>query len=80
MSIVEYANVTAARRVPRVLKTTGDGYGDRLPTQYQVQLNGSTVWRNVFAICWSNAASFYVNIGGDRKFVRESAFDTAKGT
>ena len=80
MSIVEYANVTKTRRVPRVIKTTGDGYGDKLPTPYQVQLSGSSIWRNVFAICWSNAASFYVNVGGNRKFVSEAALDTAKGT
>lgn len=62
----------------RSLKTTGDGYGDKLPTEYQVQLNGSTVWRNVWAVCWSNAASLYVITAGNRRYIRESTFDTAR--
>lgn len=78
--IIEYANVTNHRIVPRVIKQTGDGYGDKLPTQHQVQLSGSSKWRNVFAVCWSNVASFYVLVNGERKFVSDASLDSAKGT
>lgn len=78
IALIEYANVTACRRIPDPSRPRGDGYGDKLPTEYQVQLNGSTVWRNVWAVCWSNAASLYVITAGNRRYIRESTFDTAR--
>lgn len=37
-----------------------DGYGSRLPTAYAVHVGGR--WRRLWAVCWSNAASYYVDL------------------
>ena len=52
--------------VPRSGRTVS-GYGRRLATQRMVMLdrgNGKGRWYRVYAICYSNAASLYVNIAG----------------
>lgn len=72
---VTYANVTGHRRTDKVIVPKGDGYGARLPTNHQVQIDGEQRWLNVWAICYSNAASFYVNAKGQRLFVRDSAME-----
>ena len=48
------------------------GYGRKIPTQYVVIDNHSGRRRRVYAICYSNAASLYVLIGGIMYFVRDS--------
>lgn len=40
---------------------TRSGYGRRLPTRYLVRLPGERRWRRVLAICYSNAATLYVD-------------------
>lgn len=40
---------------------THTGYGRRLPTAYMVQLPGSPRWRRVYACCYSNTATLYVD-------------------
>ena len=49
---------------PRV-RTRRDGYGSRLPTSYAVHVGGR--WRRVWAACWSNAASYYVDLTRDER-------------
>ena len=50
-----------------------DGYGDKLPTQYKVHF-GKRKYR-VYAICWSNVASHYILIQGERYFLHDYDFD-----
>lgn len=45
-----------------------DGYGDKLPTSYRIKLDDNR-WRRVYAICYGNAASVYVNSAGHRLFL-----------
>jgi len=43
------------------------GYGSKLPTPYMIKhLNR---WRRVYAVCWSNAATHWVNIAGVKTVV-----------
>ncbi len=67
---VLYAKVLKARRLDSYNRGNQD-YGDHLPTQYEVQIEGSSGWLKVFAICWSNAASLYVNAKGIRLFIHD---------
>jgi hypothetical protein len=50
-----------------------DGYGDKIPTPYKVQF-GKRNYR-VYAICWSNAASHYILIQGERYFLHDYDFE-----
>ena len=49
------------------------GYGSKIPTEHMVKF-GKRTYR-VYAICWSNAASFYVVIGGQRYFIHDYHLD-----
>jgi len=49
------------------------GYGDKIPTEYKV-IYGNRHYR-VYAICWSNAASFYIRIKGERYFIHDYDLD-----
>lgn len=46
---------------------SASGYGDRIPTPYRVRYIGR--WRRVYAICYGNASSVYVNVAGARQFL-----------
>jgi len=43
------------------------GYGSKLPTQYMVKWQSK--WRRVYAICWSNVATFYIGQNGQKIIV-----------
>lgn len=43
------------------------GYGSKIPTEYRVHYNGR--WRRVYAICFSNVATFYIPDGKDKLIV-----------
>lgn len=72
MSTIEYANVAAHREIPNNAKRPADGYGSKIPTDHQVRLMGETAWRKVYAICYSNVASFYIISYGNKLFVRDA--------
>lgn len=44
------------------------GYGKRIPTAYRVRLWDSK-WRRVYAACYSNVATTYIEYGGKRYIV-----------
>jgi len=77
MSEVEYATVTAHADIELKwqrlgLTQTASGYGSKLTTRHMVKIEGfRDIWRRVYAICYSNAASFYVVAGGKRLFIRD---------
>ena len=49
------------------LNNSVSGYGGKIPTEYLLHI-GKRSYR-VYAICWSNAASFYVTINNERLFL-----------
>lgn len=62
--------VVKTRRTPNNYSRTG--YGCKLPTSYMViDHNDHGRARRVYAICYSNAASYYVLISGVMYFIRE---------
>ena len=40
------------------------GYGNRLPTTYCIRIGKR--WHRVYAICYSNVATYYIRWGGKR--------------
>ena len=57
----------------RGLQQTATGYGSKLTTEHMVKVEGGRdVWRRVYAVCYSNAASFFVMLDYKRVFVRDS--------
>jgi hypothetical protein len=44
------------------------GYGSKIPTQYRIKCADNRV-RRVYAICYSNAASHYILVSGNRKYI-----------
>ena len=54
------------------------GYGNKIPTRFMVKLDrGSrSQWQRVYAICYSNAASYYVNAhAAGKRFLDNECFD-----
>lgn len=39
------------------------GYGSKIVTGYELLLSDKR-WRRVYCVCWSNAGSLYVMVGG----------------
>ena len=75
---MEYAKVTghsinALAWQRQGLQQTASGYGSKLTTEHMVKVEGQRdIWRRVYAICYSNAASFYILLGGKLVFVQDS--------
>jgi hypothetical protein len=46
---------------------TVSGYGNNLPTPYEVRHNGK--WKRVRAICYSNAATYFIRSKGEKLIV-----------
>jgi hypothetical protein len=57
------------------LPCSASGYGSKLPTRFLV-FDGRYL-RRVYAICWSNCASFYIQVRGNRLFIQDYRFDSA---
>lgn len=71
---IEYATVTQFRKVINPAQRPAEGYGEKIPTDWQVIIAGEKKWRKVYAICWSNVASHYIMLDGKREFIRDSDF------
>jgi len=52
-------------KAPRFFSSTG--YGSKIPTAYMVKWQSR--WRRVYAICYSNASSFYIKSNDGLLFV-----------
>ena len=52
----------------RGLSYTATGYGQRIPTEYMIQVNGK--WRRVYCAVYSNNGTLYYGKLSDRCFVR----------
>ncbi len=71
---VEYANVFESRQVFNPAKRKA-GYGSNIPTDWEVRLSENGKWIKVFAVCYSNRASFYINHDSKQLYIRESDFN-----
>ena len=49
------------------------GYGDKLPTRYWIKYGETprqlAAWRRVYAVCWGNASSVYIEMYGERLYL-----------
>jgi hypothetical protein len=64
-----YANVQKVRKQVNPQRSP-HAYGKRLPTRWEV-FDGKR-WRKVFAICFSNAATYYIRVKKEVQFVRDA--------
>ena len=60
------------------LQQTATGYGRKLTTEYMLRLPDSPHAYRVYAICYSNCASFYILRKGERLFLREGELESAR--
>lgn len=55
-------------------KPTQDGYGSKIKTDYMIKSN-TTNWLRVYAVCFSNVASFYVVVRGAKQYIHDYVLD-----
>jgi hypothetical protein len=55
---------------PTPYGTNASGYGSRIATQHLVRLDGAGPWRRIYATCFSNAASLWISVKGQRLYLR----------
>ena len=60
------------------LMQTATGYGRKLTTDYMLTLPDAPRPYRVYAICFSNCASFYILRKGERLFLREWELEEAR--
>ena len=51
------------------LSYTRTGYGSKIPSRFKVKMPGNPRWYRVYSMCFGNASSDYVIIGGESIFV-----------
>jgi hypothetical protein len=62
----------------REFKPRKSGYGNKLPTDWRVKLSNGR-WYNVYAICYSNSASHYSIVGGEKVFYKDYQLEVTNG-
>ena len=60
------------------LQQTATGYGRKLTTEYMLHLPDSKQSYRVYAICFSNVASFYILRKGERLFLHGYELEDAR--
>jgi hypothetical protein len=65
-------HIDPPKRLPR---RTLSGYGAKIATSYVVRFAHTTRKHRVYATCYSNQASFWVLIGGDKYHLQSWDFD-----
>ena len=60
------------------LQQTATGYGAKLATEYLLTVPDAPRPYRVYAICYSNVASFYILRKGQRLFLRDWELETAR--
>lgn len=54
---------------------SASGYGSKIPTRFMLSMPGEKRKRRVYAVCYSNAASFYILLKGLKVFIHDYQFD-----
>jgi hypothetical protein len=81
MTMVIYLDenmITGARETLAPRNRNASGYGRAIPTPYMVKLDRGprSQWQRVYAICYSNAASYYVKAGkAGTRFLDAACFE-----
>ncbi|UOW66228.1 hypothetical protein vBAspABolek_03 [Aeromonas phage vB_AspA_Bolek] len=73
---LKYITPTNAKQSPLEVwqrNTNAMGYGDKIRTDYMVQVGCAARWYRVYAMCWSNIASHYVMVKGQQLFIHDYA-------
>lgn len=60
------------------LQQTASGYGSKLTTEYMLHVPGAKRAYRVYAVCYSNVASFYIVRRGVRLFLRDYELQAAR--
>jgi hypothetical protein len=60
------------------LQQTATGYGRKLTTEYMLHLPDSKRPYRVYAVCFSNCASFYILRRGERLFLHDYELEEAR--
>lgn len=71
MSAITYldpSRIMAKRNTEAPRHRSRTGYGNKLPTSWELQLDDKR-WRRVYIVQWSNAGSPYVLVGGEVHFL-----------
>ena len=56
-----------ARQTTEPTRGTRSGYGSKLPIPLKLKL--AKRWHRVYAVCWSNAATYYIVKGGQPHYI-----------
>ena len=56
-------------KIAGLYQHTQTGYGIKIRTNRMIQRHGEKIWRRVYAGCYSNVASFYVIVKGERFYL-----------
>ena len=71
--------ITAAKKTKAPRNKSAMGYGRKIPTEFMVKLDSGAAflpWRRIYAICYGNAASYYVNCGAcGERFLDGACFE-----
>ena len=71
-------NVRATDTVPRKGQTVS-GYGGQIPTSHLIEYGKR--WHRVYVMCWSNAATAYILVRGERLILdTDTEYRLKKGT
>ena len=54
--------ITAKKEVEAPRTGRGDGYGNKIPTSFMLQIDGKPTWHRIYVINWSNSGSAYILI------------------
>lgn len=65
---LDVSDVVGKRQTKAPLNRSRSGYGNKLPTSWQLQLKDKR-WRRVYVIQWSNAGSAYILVKGEKVFL-----------
>lgn len=60
--------VIAKRQTTPPHNRSRSGYGNKIPTSWELQLQDKR-WRRVYVIQWSNAGSAYILVKGEKLFL-----------
>jgi hypothetical protein len=76
---IDYGNVTASRAgdAPNYGRNA-DGYGRKIPTRWEVQLDGERRWRRVYCVIYSNSGSLYCVKGGANLYLHDTDIEAAQ--
>lgn len=77
VTYLDATQVIGKRQTKTPINRSRSGYGNKLPTSWELQLQDKR-WRRVYVIQWSNAGSAYILVKGEMLFLGSYEPSTAK--